>query len=153
MLPDYTRLDRLLTNQYWKEADLETRRLMLFISEADKRRDILLTESDIERFSCNHLETIDRLWLESSREKFGFSTINKIYRSVDSDYSKLAEIVGWKNETNWINYNQINFSDRAKVGHLPLTWVVPSTFSVYWSSRFAIAGWKRLLNRLESCQR
>jgi len=52
---------------------------------------------------------------------------------------------------NPLRYNQINFSLDAPAGHLPLTWLVPTTFWMYWSSRFANPGWKLLLNRLEEC--
>jgi len=152
LIPDYTRLNQFLINKSWKEADIETRSLMLLVTGADKRQDILLTESDIQHFPCEILESINDLWVKASHGKFGFSIVSSIYRSVDGDYSKLAELVGWKKGVNWINYDQISFSNDANIGHLPLTWVVPSTFSIYWSSRFASAGWKRLLSRIEICK-
>ncbi len=150
-VPDYTQLKKYLISQRWREADIETRHLMLLTTGADKRRDILLTETDINNFPCEILLDIDHLWLKSSQQKFGFSTIKNIYSSVNQDYSKLAETVGWKKENDWINCDRINFSNDAPTGHLPLTWVIPSTFSSYWLSRFASAGWKRLLKRLVVC--
>jgi len=148
---NYEPLYQFLSQQSWKNADIETRRLMLKIAEVEGRQDLLLTQSDIEKFPCVELQKIDRLWVKTSRGKFGFSVIHKIYRSVNSDYSQLASRVGWRDEENWFNYEQLNFTSNAPVGHLPLTWLVPTTFWRYWSSRFASAGWKLLLNRIEDC--
>lgn len=63
----------------------------------------------------------------------------------------LGEKVGWCDYGNWIKYEQINFTHSAPIGHLPLTWVVPSTFSGYWLACFASAGWGRILNRVIEC--
>ncbi len=148
---DYNLLRKFLFNQSWKEADIETRRLMLKIAGVEGRRDILLTKSDIQQFPCTELQEIDQLWVKESQGKFGFSVIKRIYKSVNCDYYYLADYVGWRNGENWLNYNQVNFTLDAPTGHLPLTWLVPTTFWMYWSSRFASTGWKLLLNRLEEC--
>ena len=148
---NYNQLHQFLSKQSWKDADIETRRLMLKIAGVEGRRDLILTQSDIQEFPCTKLREIDKLWDNASQGKFGFSVINKIYKSVDCDYSNLAGYVGWRSGGNWINYDQVNFTGDAPMGHLPLTWLVPSTFSMYWSSRFASAGWKLLFNRLEDC--
>ncbi|MDJ0797945.1 MAG: GUN4 domain-containing protein [Calothrix sp. MO_167.B12] len=148
---DYNQLHQFLSKQSWKDADIETRRLMLKIAEVEGRQDLLLTKSDIQKFPCTELREIDKLWYQASQGKFGFSVINKIYKSVNCDYSKLAGYVGWRSGENWIKYNQVNFTSDAPTGHLPLTWLVPTTFWMYWCSRFASAGWKLLFNRLEDC--
>ena len=150
---DYNQLCLFLSKQFWKDADIETRRLMLKIAGVEGRRNLLLTQSDIQQFPCTELRKIDQFWVKASKGKFGFSVINRIYKSVDCDYSNLADYAGWRNGEDWINYNQVNFTADAPVGHLPLTWLVPTTFSMYWSSRFASAGWKLLLNRVEECCR
>jgi hypothetical protein len=147
----YVKLRYLLKQKQWQLADLETRKLMLVIAEADQREDILLTEADLKIFPCIHLRTIDQLWVNSSQEKFGFSLIYKIYQEENKDYFRLAKRVGWYDENQWIQYETINFSENAPSGHLPLTWLVPTTFGIYWSARFASAGWRRLLDRFEQC--
>lgn len=148
---DYTKLRDLLRSQKWLDADRETRRLMLSIARADRRKDCLLTQDDLQKFPCSELKTIDRLWVHYSQGRFGFSVIKKIYEEVDKDYAKLAQRVGWCNGEKWIGYNQINFTDRAPVGHLPITWLVPTTFWMYWLARFASAGWRMLLERTADC--
>jgi hypothetical protein len=149
---NYTQLDQLLRVQKWKEADLETRRLMLSIVGAHLRTDCLLTQKDLEQFPCIDLSTIDRLWVHYSQGHFGFSVINAIYREVDKDYKLLAQQVGWRRGDEWISYNNVTFNKSAPVGHLPLTWLVPTTFWMYWSARFAQPGWLLLLDRVDNCQ-
>lgn len=148
---DYTTLENLLARKEWWQADWETRRLMLAIAGADSRRDCLLTESDIRQFPCSELVAINQLWSDRSRGRFSFSTINQIYREVDCDYSQLAERVGWRRGDKWLNYDEIIFTSDAPRGHLPITWLVPTTFSTYWLARFASAGWRLLLQKAVEC--
>jgi hypothetical protein len=148
----YTQLSRLLGTKKWQEADLETRRLMLSIVGAEQRADCLLTQDDLEQFPCIDLRTIDQLWIHYSQKHFGFSTIATIYREVNQDYQLLAERVGWRRGDEWISYNDVTFNRSAPVGHLPVTWLVPSSFWMYWSARFAKPGWRLLLKRIENCQ-
>ncbi len=149
--PDYTQLRNLLAQKHWKEADLETRQLMLHIAGADHRRDRLLTQSDIQQFPCFALSNINQLWLDYSQGRFGFSVIKTIYQSVGKDFFQLAGQVGWRCEQRWIDYNQIIFDSDAPTGHLPITWLVPTSFWMYWSARFASPGCRLLLERLEEC--
>jgi hypothetical protein len=59
--------------------------------------------------------------------------------------------VGWRSEKDWIDYNKINFTIDAPVGHLPITWLVPTSFWMYWNARFASAGWRLILKRIAEC--
>ena len=149
---DYTQLGRLLAAKQWKEADLETRQLMLQIAGAEQRTERLLTQNDIQQFPCTALLTIDRLWVESSEDRFGFSVIKRIYQEVDGDYANLAQQVGWRRGDKWIGYNEIDFTSDAPVGHLPITWLVPTSFWMYWLARFASPGWRLLLERAVECK-
>ena len=148
---DYTQLHHFLTRKDWKDADLETRQLMLQIAGADSRQDRLLTANDIQNFPCSELKKIDRLWVKASRGRFGFSAISNLYQAVDEDYFVLADRVGWRSEKDWIDYNKINFTINAPVGHLPITWLVPTSFWMYWNARFASAGWRLILKRIPEC--
>jgi len=146
------KLENLLAAGRWQEADVETRRIMLAIAGADTRDNLLLTQEDIENFPRSHLITINRLWTHHSENRFGFSTIHRIYREVDGDYTKLAERVGWRVGDRWLNYNELTFDKTAPPGHLPVTWLVPTTFWMYWQGRFARVGWELLLSRWQTCQ-
>lgn len=148
---DSTKLHQLLSTQQWKAADLETRRIMLQVTGADHNDDLLMSKAQILQFPCDELETIDKLWVKFSQKRFGFSIVKQIYSAANQDYSTLAELVGWRNGDKWINYQEINFSIHAPVGHLPLTWLVPSTFGMYWLARFSSPGWRSILQRVGEC--
>lgn len=150
-LAKYQPLKLLLQQQKWQEADCETRRLMLSITGADSRQDCLLTQTDIQTFPCTDLSILDTLWKQHSNNRFGFSVIYQIYQDVGYDYPQLAQQVGWRNGEQWVKYSQLNFTQTAPIGHLPITWLVPTTFSSYWLARFAPAGWRLLLERVAQC--
>lgn len=152
MNKNLTQLQSLLAAKSWQEADRETRRVMLAIAGADKREDILLTQQDIQQFPCTDLINIDRLWIQYSQGRFGFSVINRIYQQVQGNYSLLAQQVGWRNRERWLSYEDLIFDITAPVGHLPVTWLVPTTFWIYWQARFARVGWELLLSHLDRCQ-
>ena len=69
---NYSRLQQLLAAGNWKEADKETRKVMLQVVSRESKRGWLKTE-DIDNFPCEDLQTIDQLWLHYSQGKFGFS--------------------------------------------------------------------------------
>jgi hypothetical protein len=123
---DYTLLHELLTNQQWKEADLET--TQIFLKIAEKQREGWLKAIDIDTISCSDLRIINQLWAEASQNLFGFKaqrdiwiTIGgKVHRFDDGIYTKFANKVGWRTDDNWLkNYDDFNFSINAPKGHLP----------------------------------
>ena len=149
---DYTQLRNLLIAKRWREADLETRRLMLIITGADRRKNRSITQKDIETFPCTDLLSIDRLWLRYSGGKLGFSVVKDLHDCVGKDYFKLASKVGWRLGEKWLKYEELTFTDKARKGHLPVAWLVPIAFSDYWIARFARVGWNLLFDRLNSCE-
>jgi len=94
----YANLYDLLRNKRWKEADIETRRLMLTIVGANQKPDCLLTQDNIQQFPCHDLVYIDQLWRHFSDGRFGFHPIYQIYVDVNKDYTALSERVGWRRE-------------------------------------------------------
>lgn len=147
---DYSKLRDLLEAHQWKKADLETRRMMLWVAGADKR-DSLLTQQDIEEFPCTDLRTINKLWVQHSAGRFGFSAIARIYQEMGQNYALLADKVGWREGDKWLGYEDLIFEYRAPIGHLPISWVVPNSSVSFWVARFAGAGWGLLLARAKSC--
>jgi hypothetical protein len=77
---DYSKLRELLQAQNWKEADRETSKAMLQV--AGKIKKGYLAQEDIETFPCEDLNTIDRLWVEHSNGRFGFSVQKDIWHSL-----------------------------------------------------------------------
>ncbi|MDJ1182053.1 serine/threonine-protein kinase [Roseofilum casamattae] len=122
---DYRRLQRLLQQQRWKDADEETERRML---EATKReKDKFLRDEDAENFPRADLRTIDRLWVTYSQGQFGFSVQKQIWldsggklgRYDSKIWEKFCDRVGWRKNGEWLIYNDCTFNTNALQGHLP----------------------------------
>ncbi|WP_161564404.1 caspase, EACC1-associated type [Okeania hirsuta] len=106
----YSKLENLLKEKEWKEADIETSRLMLKVAGGEERG--YLSEKDVENFPCTDLRTIDQLWVEYSDRKFGFSVQKKIYQSLggtkeyDSEvWKNFGDQVGWRKGDEWLSYD------------------------------------------------
>ncbi len=76
----FLKLDSLLKSQNFREADLETTKIMLKV--ANREREGWLRTEDAEKFPCKELRSIDQLWLKYSRGKFGISVQQQIYQSL-----------------------------------------------------------------------
>lgn len=129
-LSSYRHLESLLKAQQWQKADLETLNLML---EARNRQpDDLLSNQDIAYFPCQVINEIDRLWVQYSNGRFGFSTQVKIDEEQCSKHSDFypaayrcfAEEVGWLKNDQWIDYSQVEFDISAPSGHLPAVYLL-----------------------------
>ncbi|MGB3508680.1 MAG: GUN4 domain-containing protein [Microcoleaceae cyanobacterium] len=85
---DYTKLRDLLAAGNWKEADLETDRVMLKV--AGRESEGWFGVEDVDNFSCQEFGTIDKLWVKYSNGKFGFSVQKQIYQSLGgtNDYNE-----------------------------------------------------------------
>ncbi|MEQ9372035.1 MAG: GUN4 domain-containing protein [Coleofasciculus chthonoplastes F3-SA18-01] len=57
----YANLYGLLRSKRWRDADIETRRLMLTIVGANQKPDCLLRQDNIQQFPCHDLVYIDQL--------------------------------------------------------------------------------------------
>ena len=133
---DYSQLRDLLAASKWKEADRETKERML--QAAGREQEEWLSEEDLNKFSCEDLRIIDRLWLDSSQGKFGFSVQKEIWQNngsptVDSPIEIWRQFyidVGWKTEESgtessegYVRYeDQGGFTDdilTSKRGNLP----------------------------------
>lgn len=112
---DYKKLQHLLAAGKWKEADQETWVLMCLA--VGKSTHAYLQLSDIERLPDDDLQTIDRLWVKYSQGHFGFSIQSYIFHTVNDDYGRFCETVGWP--THQTNNSYLKFSLCAPVGHLP----------------------------------
>ncbi|MEM8831887.1 MAG: GUN4 domain-containing protein [Cyanobacteria bacterium P01_G01_bin.19] len=131
-LLSYRQLESFLKVQQWRKADRETLNLML--KAKNRQPDELLSNQDIADFPCQVLSEIDRLWVEYSNGRFGFSTQVKIDDEQCSKYSDFypaayrcfAEEVGWLKNNRWIDYSQVEFDISAPSGHLPAVYLLLS---------------------------
>ncbi len=130
---DYSNLENLLKQKKWKEADEETISLMLKVPGLEEQGN--LTQQDIDNFSCRDLHRIDKLWVENSNNKFGFSVQKKIYHSLGGKKEYDSEVwhnfgyqVGWKKGEEWLSEDELmgelNSSSSHPEGHLPFKFII-----------------------------
>ena len=149
---DYSHLKKLLSQEKWKEADIETRKLMLKVANQEKRG--WLNSEDIKKFPCTDLRTIDQLWVKYSNGRFGFSVQKKIYLACgakpdgnypgDEIWYNFCEQVGWRKQGKWMDYNKLTFGISAPEGQLPFG-------LCFWFLGLVCLGFGVLFSRAETC--
>jgi predicted NACHT family NTPase len=124
----YQQLETFLKNGQWREADQETTRLMLLIAKREDEG--YLDVESIKKFPCEELRTIDKLWVDYSNGKFGFSVQKKVWIDCggvpgEDDYGvyiKFADRVGWRGSGDWLSYSELTYLlEDSKHAHLPFT--------------------------------
>ena len=102
------KLERLMKEGKWKDADQEAYKLMIQTCGKDVGTGFSI--KDLQEVSCWDLQQIDRLWVEASNRHFGFSVQKKIWEECGSpmeyndDYTKFMERVGWRSGDNFVSY-------------------------------------------------
>ena len=114
---DYSKLRDLLATGKWKEADEETREVMIKVVGREKEG--WLNETSINKLPCTDLLTVDRLWLDYSKGRFGFSVQKNIYEEVARDWEEMGDRVGWREGGKWLTISSLNYDLNAPIGHLP----------------------------------
>lgn len=76
--------------------------------------------NDIKNIPCQDLQELDRQWREVSRDRISFSLQRQIWESptVKQDYSKFADVVGWKQQGKWLKRDEL-LSNKKKVEEIP----------------------------------
>ena len=114
----------------------------------------------IEKFPCEDLRTIDKLWVKYSNRRFGFSVQKRIYQSLggtskyDSEvWKKFGYRVGWWRKKNeWLYDDELTFSELAPEAHLPSGVRVLSGEVLYgWGLGLRWWGVSSLASRLVDC--
>ena len=127
----FQKLEDYLKNQQWYEADQETWKLMLKVTNREEEGYLEL--DNIRNFPCEDLLTLDRLWVEYSKKhgfEFGFSVQKQIYVDCggkldfsfpsDETWEKFCDRTAWKSEGKWVDYPDQFFNNNfMNVGHLP----------------------------------
>ncbi|MEA5530259.1 serine/threonine-protein kinase [Dolichospermum sp. UHCC 0684] len=164
---NYSKLRDFLATGKWKQADEETKKVMLAVAKRTKEG--WLDVESIDKFPCQDLQTIDQLWLEYSNGRFGFSVQNRIYENLGSrlnlqDWDKFGQTVGWKKnkekESSWLLYKDITFDIKAPEGHLPvghlseIKVLMMGKWEVIYEaggSSFGMGLWAWFFSRVETC--
>ncbi|XP_030508137.2 tetrapyrrole-binding protein, chloroplastic [Cannabis sativa] len=124
-------LQRYLAAADFRQADEETRRLLIVLAgEAAQKRGYVFF-SEVQFISKSDMKTIDELWRSHSNERFGYSVQRKIFKKVNRDFTRFFIKLGWmkKLDTEVVQYNYRAFPDEfiwelkddTPEGHLPLT--------------------------------
>ncbi|HEY9815781.1 MAG TPA: GUN4 domain-containing protein [Candidatus Obscuribacterales bacterium] len=149
---NYMRLRALLINGEWRLADQETVYLMIKACGLEHGKE--LQPAQLLGIPCEDLLIIDRLWTRYSSGRFGFSVQSSIwqdfynlYWSKSDTWSAFGDRVGWRvnhllNPNHWRRYDELIFSRRAPVGHLP-----------FLGDKFGIFTIETIASRLANCQR
>lgn len=143
---DFTHLQALLTDHNYAAADQETWSLMLEIAGIDAQKG--LTIDGLQNFPSKDLQTLDLLWTELSGGHFGFSVQQHLYQRLGGnrtlDYAvwqTFGKNVGWLVNGEWLNYNELQFEQRAPIGHLPACFADPLNRK---GAQRGVCGWWRL---------
>jgi hypothetical protein len=153
----YRQLQSFLRAGKFKEADLETRRIMLRFAPLDRPDAVEWRNWTRKRLPCNSLREIADLWEHYSNGRFGWRVQLQIYkeekaRHRDNPLNPFWQRLGWekgdRQDARSRRYERLNFSLQAPVGHLP-------TFALWTGQEGGIAGWfwdRTLVPRLMECQ-
>ncbi len=150
---DYTDLRALLTLGQWKQANEETVRVLL--QTVDRDKDGWLTFDDIKQIPCAELEIIDRLWVNYSNGRFGFSVQHQIWLELGGKVSYeiercLGDLVGWRQNGKWLPYKHLTFDLDALPGHLPAWWWCDFAGGCVNCASWCIVS--SLMDRVQTCQ-
>jgi uncharacterized protein (DUF433 family)/uncharacterized protein YbcV (DUF1398 family) len=114
---NYDGLESFLRSGLWREANAETKRIIL--QSANREKDGYLHNEEMRDFDDSVLLQLDSLWQRYSQNRFGFSIQKKILQDCQQDASIFGSRVGWKQGDSWINEAHVNYSLSAPLGHLP----------------------------------
>jgi hypothetical protein len=76
----FANLEALLRASRWREANIETWRLLC--QALQKPKDSAITAADLEQLPCAILQQMDGLWVKHSQGRFGFSVQQRISSQV-----------------------------------------------------------------------
>jgi hypothetical protein len=131
----YQQLEEYLENQQWYEADQETWKLMLKVTNREEEGYLEL--DNVRNFPCEDLLTLDRLWVEYSKKhgfEFGFSVQKQIYVDCggildfsfpsSETWAKFCDRTAWTKDGKGVDYTDQFFENNflCVKGHLPSTY-------------------------------
>lgn len=167
-------LEKLLAKQQWKEADLETKKVLLRAvgkkgpiepnnkdfspgtapPKYDDYSDLYWV--DIEYLKCPTLRKIDQLWVKYSKGVFGFSVQRRIWsevtatttypNNIKNEFTKdeFKRRLGWTQITS--KQNITNYFNDVPVGYLPRSFASDEKQSMEIDSNY------HLIRRFTECE-
>jgi GUN4-like len=135
----YRKLVYLLKTAQWREADEETVSLIEKLMPSPKRR-YGCSNIDVAQITPRELKTINKIWLEASGGRFGFSVQKRVWhriKNLDSngylnigktEYDVFAEAVGWSNDMSRIYHADFDYQIANPQGYLPAKILLLETY-------------------------
>jgi hypothetical protein len=146
-------LRTLLEARNWEAADRETQRLL--VDEADVGGYQGVDADEAAQLACDLLLDVDDAWSEASDGRFGLRIQNRVLAETLSEglpgnevWRQFGRTVGWVVGREWIEADDIDYSDNAPEGHLP--WV-PGFGTVVNTGRI-YDGFRSFYNRYNTCK-
>jgi hypothetical protein len=127
----FGKLQQLLAEGQWQQADLETSKIMLAISGHSTLD--TLTPQDIQKFPCHAIRIIDQLWSKYSTGHFGFSIKMQVYQEIGGTVdtlrsqdqaiiTKMRQKIGAIQDQKRVKWEEQDFSLSAPEAALPSHW-------------------------------
>ncbi len=151
VVKECSKLQELLAEGKWQEADEETQAIILEGFGHKGRFNASRYQENIKLFPCEKLREIDKLWVQHSNDRFGFSVQKGIWKSVNKEWNFFGDCVGWRIDDKWLSYNNLTFTLDAPVGHLP---GMRDLRYGRWFGRHGlwVQWWVLLFSRVEVCR-
>lgn len=119
----------MLATGDFKSADQFTRDNLIVISGAADAGRNFVYWTEVGIIPAVDLATMERLWLQFSEGKFGYSVQRRIWEVNDGNFDNFIRQVGWTKMDNgierklkWFGASEFIYDlDKAPKGHLPLT--------------------------------
>ncbi|MCL2926333.1 MAG: GUN4 domain-containing protein, partial [Trichodesmium sp. MAG_R04] len=128
----YNRLDILAAVGQWRKADEQNWQLINQIGDQDGDYSYI-SKPEAEKFPCQDLQRIDKIWTQRSNGKFGYTAQLQVidengdnletFRNNVRVWRRFAIAVGWKTGTDkdrdgYLSKNDLRFTIDAPKGHL-----------------------------------
>jgi len=117
-------LEQTLQKKQWRLAALVTMHLVLLAAGRNQGKEGYqgyLRKEDLRNFSIEILKEIDRLWVMSSKGRFGLSTQAEIYKGLNGEenWDVFVQTIGWHDNGKTDSFDKLDFSLNAPKGELP----------------------------------
>ncbi len=126
---DYVPLATLLATGNFEEADQFTRDNLIRIAGPDAQKRNFVYWTEVLNIPSTDLATMERLWLEFSDGKFGYTVQKRVWDIEQGNFDNFIRRIGWTKIENgverklkWFGKSEFIYDvNKAVKGHLPLT--------------------------------